>query len=292
MIVFFIMPKSNVLFIGLGRLGYQMSSHLSKIENINLFIHNRTKNKFKSWSENNKAIFFDYDNNIKIDYVITCVKDDKAVNDILTDERLLKNLHKKTIIIDHSTISIPQVKKLNTYFLKRNISFYDAPVTGGEEGAKNACLSSMIGGPPNKLGVIKKLIAVYCNNIVHMGKSGSGQLSKFANQILICGILISISEAIKFNKISKLDQNKFYHAVLNGAAGSWQLTNRFPTMVKGKFNFGFSSELMAKDLKYVIAHAKKMKINLPITKKSLNLYNKLAKSKFKNDDTSSILKLL
>ena len=290
--VFFIMPKYNVLFIGLGRLGYQMSSHLSKIKNINLFIHNRTKAKFKSWSKNNKAIYYEYDIDLKIDYVITCVKDDRAVNDILTDKRLIKNFHKKTIIIDHSTISIPQVKKLNNYFLKRNISFYDAPVTGGEEGAKKACLSSMIGGPSNKFGLIKKIISVYCENIIHMGKSGSGQLSKFSNQILICGILISISEAIKFNKINKLDQNKFYHAVINGAAGSWQLKNRFPTMVKGEFNFGFSSELMAKDLKYVIAHAKKMKIDLFITKKSLKLYNKLAKSKFKNDDTSSILKLI
>ena len=290
--VFFIMQKSNVLFIGLGRLGYHMSSHLSKIENVNLFIHNRTKNKFKSWSENNKATYFDYDSERKMDYVITCVKDDRAVNDVLTDKRLIKNLHKKTIIIDHSTISIPQVKKINNYFLKRNITFYDAPVTGGEEGAKNACLSSMIGGSSNQLVLIKKLISVYCENIIHMGKSGSGQLSKFSNQILICGILISISEAIKFNKINKLDQNKFYRAVMNGAAGSWQLMNRFPTMVKGEFNFGFSSELMAKDLKYVIAHAKKMKIDLPITKKSLKLYNKLAKSKFKNDDTSSILKLL
>ncbi|MDG2006938.1 MAG: NAD(P)-dependent oxidoreductase [Alphaproteobacteria bacterium] len=290
--VFFIMPKSNVLFFGLGRLGYQMSSHLSKVKNINLFIHNRTKNKFISWSINNKATYFDYDSLLKIDYVITCVKDDKAVNDVLTNKKLVKNLHKKTIIIDHSTISIIQVKKLNNYFLKRNISFYDAPVTGGEEGAKNACLSSMIGGPSNHFGLIKKLISVYCKNIIYMGKSGSGQLSKFSNQILICGILISISEAIKFNKINKLDQNKFYHAVINGAAGSWQLKNRFPTMIKGEFNFGFSSELMAKDLKYVIAHAKKMNIDLSLTKKSLKLYNKLAKSKFKNDDTSSILKLI
>ena len=286
------MQKSNVLFIGLGRLGYQMSSHLSKFENINLFINNRTKSKFKTWSKNNKATYFNYDSELKMDYVITCLKDDGAVNDVLTDKRLIKNLYKKTIIIDHSTISIPQVKKLNNYFLKRNISFYDAPVTGGEEGAKNACLSSMIGGHSNQLGLIKKLISVYCKNIIHMGKPGSGQLSKFSNQILICGILISISESIKFNKINKLDQNKFYHAVMNGAAGSWQLTNRFPTMVKGEFDFGFSSELMAKDLKYIIAHAKKMKIDLPITKKSLKLYNKLAKSKFKNDDTSSILKLL
>lgn len=286
------MQKSNVLFIGLGRLGYHMSSHLSKIENVNLFIHNRTKNKYKSWSKNNKATYFDYDSEFKMDYVITCVKDDRAVNDVLIDKRLIKSLNKKTIIIDHSTISIPQVKKLNNYFLKRNINFYDAPVTGGEEGAKNACLSSMIGGSSNQFVLIKKIISVYCKNIIHMGKSGSGQLSKFSNQILICGILISISEAIKFNKINKLDQNKFYHAVMNGAAGSWQLMNRFPTMVKGEFNFGFSSELMAKDLKYVIAHAKKMKIDLPITKKSLKLYNKLAKSKFKNDDTSSILKLL
>ena len=96
--VFFIMQKSNVLFIGLGRLGYHMSSHLSKIENVNLFIHNRTKNKYKSWSKNNKATYFDYDSEFKMDYVITCVKDDRAVNDVLIDKRLIKSLNKKTII--------------------------------------------------------------------------------------------------------------------------------------------------------------------------------------------------
>jgi 3-hydroxyisobutyrate dehydrogenase len=286
------MPKFNVLFIGLGRMGYQMSSHLSKIKNINLFIHNRSKKKFNTWSKLNKAIFFNFNLEIKVDYVITCLKDDDAVRTVLMNRSLIKYFHKKILIIDHSTISIPQVKKLNDYFTKKNISFYDAPVTGGEEGAKNRCLSTMIGGSSKRLLDVNKIISSYCKNITFMGNSGSGQLSKFSNQILICGILISISEAIKFNKINKLDQMKFYNAVVNGAGGSWQLTNRFPTMIRGEFDFGFSSELMAKDLKYVIAHAKKMKINLPITKKAFELYKKLAKSNYKNFDTSSILKLI
>ena len=289
---FSIMRKYNILFVGLGRMGFQMSSHLSKLNNINLFLYNRSKNKFKLWSKLNKAIFYNESIVTKFDYVITCLKDDNAVNSILMSSDIIKNCNKKTLIIDHSTISILQVKKLNNYFKKKNILFFDSPVTGGEEGAKNACLSSMIGGNVNKMKNVKTIISAYCNNITYMGKSGSGQLSKFSNQILICGILISISESIKFNKINKIDQSKFYKAVINGAAGSWQLTNRFPTMIKDKFDFGFSSELMAKDLKYVVSHAKKMNINLDITQKALKLYNKLAKSKFKNDDTSSILKLI
>ena len=187
--VFSIMQKYNVLFIGLGRMGYHMSSHLSKDKRINLFVYNRSKNKFKSWSKTNTATFFNYNLNIQIDYIITCLKDDAAVKAVLMDKKLIKNFYKKTLIIDHSTISIPQVEKLNKYFTNKNVSFYDAPVTGGEEGAKNASLSSMIGGLGKSFPDIRRIISSYCKNITYMGNTGSGQLSKFSNQILICGIL-------------------------------------------------------------------------------------------------------
>jgi len=286
------MLKSKVLFMGLGRIGFHMSSHLSKCKNIDLFVYNRSKSKLKLWSKKNKSFFYNDKTIEKFDFIITCLKDDAAVNSVLTNKSLILNLSKNTIVIDHSTISIPQVIKLNAYFKKYNVSFYDAPVTGGEEGAKNSVLSSMIGGPKKNLNKVKSIINSYCKNIIHMGSSGSGQLCKFSNQILICGILISISEAIKFNKVNKLDQNKFYNAVLNGAAGSWQLKNRFPTMIKNQFDFGFSTELMAKDLRYIVNHAKKMNVELNLTTKAFKLYKKLSISKFKNQDTSSILNLI
>ena len=287
------MQKSKVLFIGLGRMGFNMSKYLSFDKKIELFVYNRSNKILKKWLKNYEANEFNFTQKAtKFDFVITCLKDDEAVNEILIKKKIIKNLKKSSLIIDHSTISIPQVKKLNTYFLKKDIFFYDSPVTGGEEGAKKGKLSSMIGGNKRFYRKITRVISNYCNNYTYMGNSTFGQLCKYSNQILICGILISISEAIKFNKINNINQIKFYNAVSNGAAGSWQFTNRFETMVKNKFNFGFSTELMAKDLKYVLSHAKKKHIDLSLSKKALKLYKKLSITRYKSQDTSSILKLI
>ena len=122
-----------------------------------------------------------------------------------------------------------------------------------------------------------------------MGDVGSGQLTKFTNQILICGILYSISEAYIFSKKNKLNQNKLYEVIKNGAAGSWQFTNRYKTIVNNKFNFGFSTKLMEKDLKYVVSQSNNNQLNLKLTKSVYSKY-KLQKLKFKNQDTSSLIK--
>ena len=123
-----------------------------------------------------------------------------------------------------------------------------------------------------------------------MGDVGSGQLTKFTNQILICGILYSISEAYIFSKKNKLNQKKLYEVIKNGAAGSWQFTNRYKTIVDNKFNFGFSTKLMEKDLRYVLKQSSNNKLNLKLTKSVYNKYKKLQKTKYKNQDTSSLIK--
>ena len=123
-----------------------------------------------------------------------------------------------------------------------------------------------------------------------MGDVGSGQLTKFTNQILICGILYSISEAYIFSKKNKLNQKKLYEVIKNGAAGSWQFTNRYKTIVDNKFNFGFSTKLMEKDLRYVLKQSNNNQLNLKLTKSVYNKYKKLQKTKFKNQDTSSLIK--
>ena len=123
-----------------------------------------------------------------------------------------------------------------------------------------------------------------------MGKLGSGQLTKFTNQILICGILYSMSEAYLFSKKNKLDQKKIFNAIKNGAANSWQFTNRYPTLTKDKFNFGFSTELMTKDVKYVFQQAKKTKLNLNLTKSVFKKYKSLQNTIYKKYDTSSLVK--
>ena len=123
-----------------------------------------------------------------------------------------------------------------------------------------------------------------------MGKLGSGQLTKFTNQILICGILYSISEAYLFSKKNNLDQKKIFNAIKNGAANSWQFTNRYPTLTKNKFNFGFSTELMTKDLKYVLQQSKKNNLKLNLTKSVFNKYKSLQNTIYKKYDTSSLVK--
>ena len=286
------MPKSKVLFLGLGRMGFHMSAHLSKSKNIELFIYNRSKKKEKDWLNIYKAKKFDFknSNNLKFDIIITCLKDDQSINQVT--KNLLKSLcfHKETIFIDHSTISLSQVENLNNLLNKNKINFLDAPVTGGEEGAKNGKLSVMVGGNPSKFKLALPIIKSYSKSVVHMGKTGSGQLAKFTNQILICGILYSISEAFIFSKRHKLNQNKLYDVIKNGAAGSWQFSNRYMTLIKNKFNFGFSTELMEKDLRYVLKQSKKSKLNLKLTKEVHQKYKKLINTKYRIQDTSSLVK--
>ena len=286
------MPKSKVLFLGLGRMGFHMSAHLSKCKNIELFIYNRSKKKENNWLKTYKAKKFDFKNsiNLKFDIIITCLKDDLSINQVT--HNLLKSscFHKKTIFIDHSTISLSQVENLNNLLNKNKIKFLDAPVTGGEEGAKNGKLSVMVGGNPSKFKLALPFINTYSKSIVYMGNTGSGQLAKFTNQILICGILYSISEAFIFSKHHKLNQNKLYDVIKNGAAGSWQFSNRYMTLIKNKFNFGFSTELMEKDLRYVLKQSKKSKLNLKLTKEVHKKYKKLINTKYRIQDTSSLVK--
>ena len=286
------MPKSKVLFLGLGRMGFYMSAHLSKSKNIELYIYNRSKKKENDWLNTYKAKKFDFKNsaNLKFDIIITCLKDDHSINQVT--KNLIKSscFHNNTIFIDHSTISLLQVEKLNKLLNKNKIKFFDAPVTGGEEGAKNGKLSVMIGGNSSKFKLTLPIIKTYSKSVVHMGNTGSGQLAKFTNQILICGILYSISEAFIFSKHHKINQNKLYNVIKNGAAGSWQFTNRYMTLIKNKFNFGFSTELMEKDLRYVLKQSKKSKLNLKLTKEVHQKYKKLINTKYRIQDTSSLVK--
>ena len=286
------MQKYKVLFLGLGRMGFHMSAHLSKSKNIDLYIYNRTKKKENDWLKTYKAKKFDFKNqlNLKFDIIITCLKDDISIKQLTNSLLKCSCYHKKTIFIDHSTISLSQVKKLNELLNRNKIKFFDAPVTGGEEGAKNGKLSVMIGGNASKFKLVLSIMKTYSKSVVHMGNTGSGQLAKFTNQILICGILYSISEAFIFSKHHKIDQNKLYNVIKNGAAGSWQFSNRYMTLIKNKFDFGFSTKLMEKDLRYVLKQSNKSKLNLKLTKEVHQKYKKLINTKYRNQDTSSLIK--
>ena len=284
------MPTYKILFVGLGKMGFHMAGYLSKNKNFKLFVFNRTKSVEIKWKKKFTAESYNFKNDIKFDFIISCLKDDHAVNSFFNKFIKTSNFHKNSIIIDHSTISLKQIDLLSKSFKKRKIKFLDAPITGGEEGAIKGALSVMVGGTELNFNKSKRIISSYSKSITHMGKLGSGQLTKFTNQILICGILYSISEAYLFSKKNNLDQKKIFNAIKNGAANSWQFTNRYPTLTKNKFNFGFSTELMTKDLKYVLQQAKKSNLNLNLTKSVFKKYKSLQNTIYKKYDTSSLVK--
>ena len=284
------MPTYKILFVGLGKMGFHMAGYLSKNKNIKLFVFNRTKSVEHKWKKKFIAESYNFKNDIKFDFIISCLKDDDAVNSFFNKFVKTTNYHKNSIIIDHSTISLRQIDLLSRSFKQRKVKFLDAPITGGEEGAKKGSLSVMVGGTEPNFNKSKRIISSYSKSITHMGKLGSGQLTKFTNQILICGILYSISEAYLFSKKNNLDQKKIFNAIKNGAANSWQFTNRYPTLTKNKFNFGFSTELMTKDLKYVLQQAKKSNLNLNLTKSVFKKYKSLQNTIYKKYDTSSLIK--
>lgn len=284
------MPTYKILFVGLGKMGFHMAGYLSKNKNFKLFVFNRTKSVEHKWKKKFIAESYNFKNDIKFDFIISCLKDDNAVNTFFNKFVKTSNFHKNSIIIDHSTISLRQIDLLSRSFKQRKIKFLDAPITGGEEGAKKGSLSVMVGGTELNFNKSKSIISSYSKSITHMGKLGSGQLTKFTNQILICGILYSISEAYLFSKKNNLDQKKIFNAIKNGAANSWQFTNRYPTLTKNKFNFGFSTELMTKDLKYVLQQAEKSKLNLNLTKSVFKKYKSLQNTIYKKYDTSSLVK--
>ena len=284
------MQTYKILFVGLGKMGFHMAGYLSKNKNIKLFVFNRTKSVEIKWKKKFIAESYNFKNDIKFDFIISCLKDDHAVNAFFNKFVKTLNFHKNSIIIDHSTISLRQIDLLSRIFKQRKVKFLDAPITGGEEGAKKGSLSVMVGGTELNFNKSKSIISSYSKSITHVGKLGSGQLCKFTNQILICGILYSISEAYLFSKKNNLDQKKIFNAIKNGAASSWQFTNRYLTLTKNKFNFGFSTELMTKDLKYVLQQADKSKLNLKLTKSVFKKYKSLQNTIYKKYDTSSLVK--
>ena len=196
-------------------------------------------------------------------------------------------------ILDHSTTSLELINEvaLNDKFTSKNLSFFDAPVSGGEMGAINGTLSVMYGGPNSKSKVLKKIMNSYSSSITKIGPSGHGQLTKMVNQLCIAGLLQGLAEAITLGKSSNLNMNKVFDAISGGAAQSWQMDNRFKTMVNDNFDFGFAVDLMIKDLRIALKEADLNDLNLKTTKEVLKNYQELSRNNFGNLDTSSLVKL-
>ncbi len=288
--------KPKFLFAGLGTMGFPMAGHLSLDKSADVFVFNRTASVSTKWIKQYAGIQLKSFESLpfKFDGVITCLKDDAAISSFLLKSGVLNHIKTNGFILDHSTSSLELVDLIsnNQEILSKKISFFDAPVSGGEAGAVNGALSIMLGGPKKKLLQINNLMDSYAKNIVHIGPSGHGQLTKMVNQLCIGSLIQGLSEGVALGKKSNLNMNKVLDAISGGAAQSWQMDNRFKSMVNGEFDFGFAVDLMIKDLKIAIDHSKDLGIKLPSTKSVLQKYKKLSTLGDGGLDTSSLIKLL
>ena len=288
-----LMPK--YLFVGLGTMGYSMAGHLSKLKDIDLFIFNRSRNVSKKWLFDYKGQEFIKDkcSGINFNGLILCLKDDASILSILLKKKFIEHVKPNGFILDHSTTSLELIEtvSLNNYFSSNNLSYFDAPVSGGEIGAIKGNLSIMIGGPNRRIKILKKLMSSYSKSTIKVGPSGHGQLTKMVNQLCIAGLLQGLSEAIILGKTSNLNMDKVFEAISGGAAQSWQMDNRFKTMVDDNFDFGFAVDLMIKDLRIALQQANFNNLNLKTSKAVLKNYQKLSSHDHGNLDTSSLIKL-
>ena len=276
-------------------MGFHMAGHLTRSKH-EIHVFNRSYLKTKGWTKTHKGFAIKSLNKLSqlYDGVFVCLKDDDAILDVLFNTKLIESIKVGAFIVDHSTTSLKLVNRIisDNQIAKKKITFFDAPISGGEAGAINGTLSVMLGGGNKNSLIVRKLLKTFAKNIVHVGPNGHGQLTKMVNQICIAGLLQALSEALSFGSQKKLDMNKVLDAISRGAAQSWQMENRAETMLNDKFNFGFAVDLMIKDLKIALLEAKSLDLNLKVTKDILNRYKKLSDEGYGTYDTSSLIKLL
>ena len=284
--------KRNVTFVGLGTMGYPMAGHLSRSELFNVSVFNRTLEKSAQWGEEYEGrVALTIEDAVKdADVVITCTgRDEDMMEIVFSDDGMMPYLKKGSIFIDHTTTSFKLAKHLNESLKDKNISFIDAPVSGGEAGAINGVLSVMAGGDAHILDACDSIIKTYSKSITLMGDSGSGQLAKMVNQICIAGLLQGLSEGLLFAESENLNMDKLLSAISGGAAQSWQMVNRGKTMHQREFDFGFAIKWMVKDLGYCLDQADGNNTKLTFTQEVYDRYTNLMDKGHTYSDTSALM---
>ena len=286
------MSNVKVGFIGLGVMGFEMAGHLQasryELTVFNRSDKNRTnwKNKFKGRVSSSLQEIAEFS-----DVIILCISKDEDVEEVINgNDGMLKNLKEGTIIIDHSTTSSDLPIKMNKLLNPLNIKFIDAPISGGQAGAESGQLSVMAGGDKQSFDKVKEIINVYSKFTKYMGKSGSGQLTKMVNQICIAGLIQALSEGINFSENVGLNSRDVLEVISKGAAQSWQMENRWESMLRDEYDHGFAVDLMKKDLAIVIKRAEKSGINIDITKIIDGFYTEIQDANGGRWDTSSLLR--
>jgi 3-hydroxyisobutyrate dehydrogenase len=286
---------AKVAFVGLGVMGYPMAGHLKAKGGHEVTVFNRTAAKAGKWVSQygGKSAPTPRQAAEGQDFVMACVGNDHDLREVmLGKDGTFAGMRQGAVVVDHTTASAEIARELHAEAKKRGFDFVDAPVSGGQAGAENGALTVMCGGDASAFAQAEKIIAAYARACNLMGASGSGQLAKMVNQICIAGVVQGLAEALHFAQKAELDIEKLVATISKGAAQSWQMENRYKTMVAGKFDFGFAVDWMRKDLGICLAEARRNGAHLPVTALVDQFYAEVQTMGGRRWDTSSLIALL
>ena len=285
---------AKVAFLGLGVMGYPMAGHLAKAGH-EVTVYNRTYAKAEKWvaEHGGKAAKTPAEAAKGQDFVMACVGNDDDLRSVCTgEEGALGAMSPGTVFVDHTTVSAAVTREMYAEAGKGQVSFVDAPVSGGQAGAENGALAVMCGGDEGAYARAEKIIDAYARNCQRMGESGAGQLTKCVNQICIAGLVQGLSEGLNFAQKAGLDAKAVVKVIKDGAAGSWQMANRYETRVDGHFTHGFAVDWMRKDLDICLSTGNEIGAGLPVTALVDQFYKDVQSMGGGRWDTSSLIKRL
>lgn len=282
---------ATVSFIGLGVMGYPMAGYLAKGGH-DVRVYNRTSAKAAAWVKEYGGSAHDTPAQCaeSAEIVFACVGNDDDLREVtIGDTGAFNGMSKGTIFCDHTTASAKVARELFQVAADKGIAFLDAPVSGGQAGAENGALTVMVGGEQATYDKAEPVIDLFSKSVRLMGDSGSGQLTKMVNQICIAGLVQGLAEGIHFAEAAGLDGRQVIDVISKGAAQSWQMENRYETMLDRKFDYGFAVDWMRKDLGIVLDEASRNKTSLPVTALVDQFYSDVQALGGGRWDTSSLL---
>lgn len=285
---------TKIAFLGLGVMGYPMAGHLQAAGH-EVTVYNRTAAKADAWvaQHGGKMAATPMKAAEGAEIVFACVGNDNDLRGVcLGADGAFAGMAEGTVFVDHTTVSASVTRALYEAAETRGIAFVDAPISGGQAGAENGQLSVMCGGDIAPYEKAELIISVYSKMCRRIGESGAGQMTKMCNQIAIAGVVQGLSEAIHFAQKAGLDGAAVVEVISQGAAGSWQMSNRYKTMLADEFEHGFAVDWMRKDLGICLAAANENGASLPLTALVDQFYKDVQKLGGGRWDTSSLLKRL
>ena len=285
---------ADVAFIGLGVMGYPMAGHLASAGH-RVTVYNRTTEKAEKWiaEHGGKLAKTPHEAAIGAGFIFSCVGNDDDLRAVVSgDEGVLTAMDTGAVLIDHTTTSAEVARELAAACTARGCAMLDAPVSGGEAGAVNGVLTVMVGGEQAIYDQAAPLIDCFARARRLMGPAGAGQLTKMVNQICIGGLVQGLAEGLHFAENAGLDGRAVIDVISKGAAQSWQMENRYETMIDDQFDFGFAVDWMVKDLTICLDEATQSKISLPVTELVKTYYEELQNMGGGRWDTSSLIRRL